>query len=95
MPPQYKQLTWFMLCHLFNICDAVLTLVAMSRGVEEANPIMAWALAISPVFFVAAKFAIFYVALGWIAYKAPGLLMPIGMLFASVIGYHAYYWLLI
>ena len=93
MGSQYIHLAWFLLCHVFNFCDAVLTLAAISKGIEEANPVMAWALSISPVFFLAAKFIIFSVALGFIFRRAPALLAPIGIVYMTVLAWHAYFWL--
>ena len=59
---QTVHLVWFSLCHIFNFLDGVLTLAAISRGVEEANPIMAWALSVGPEFFLFIKFTIFAAA---------------------------------
>ena len=92
MGEKYSHAAWFCVCHLLNVCDALLTLIAVSQGVEEANPIMAWTLAIGPAFFLTVKFTIFSVALTFIYKKAPALLAPIGLLFTAVVAWHMYFW---
>ena len=92
---QTVHLVWFSLCHIFNFLDGVLTLAAISRGVEEANPIMAWALSVGPEFFLFIKFTIFAAASWYILHRAPRLLMPIGILFAAVLLWHGHFWLII
>tara|TARA_R100000008_G_C3519647_1_gene133263 strand:- start:282 stop:569 length:288 start_codon:yes stop_codon:yes gene_type:complete len=94
MTIQLYYLVWFFLCHVFNFLDAVLTLAAISHGVEEANPVMAWALSISPVFFLLVKFVIFGAASWYIFHHAPRLLAPIGIMFAAVLLWHGHFWLI-
>ena len=88
-------LVWFFLCHVFNFLDAVLTLAAIDYGVEEANPVMAWALSISPEFFMLTKFTVFTAALWYLYHKAPKFLAPIGILFATVLLWHGHFWLIL
>jgi len=80
------------LCHVLNFLDAALTLYATSRGVEEANPIMAWALEVSPLFFAAVKFAVFGVAIDFLARRCPSTLVPIAVLFGMVVAWHIFFW---
>jgi hypothetical protein len=56
---------------------------------------MAWALSISPVFFLTAKFTIFTIALTFIYRKAPILLAPISLLYMMVLAWHVHFWLVI
>ena len=62
-------LSWLLLCHFGNIADLSLTLYAISNGVEEANPAMAWLLNISPFLFSAVKILTFSIAIELIAKK--------------------------
>ena len=84
---------WMGVCLLANFLDGVLTLFAISKGVEEANPAMAWALAISPSFFIILKFVIFALAIEFIARFKPKLLSLVGVLFMSVVAWHVTFWL--
>ena len=79
---------WMVICQVGNFADAILTFYAISKGVEEANPIMAWALSVSPAFFVLLKFMVFAVAIEFIAEKMPGLLKWVAILWLSVIAWH-------
>ena len=79
---------WLGICLACNFADAVLTFFALSKGVEEANPIMAWAFSISPSFFVVMKFILFSVAIEFIACFKPSLLKWIGTLFMAVVAWH-------
>mgnify|MGYP003339340968 FL=1 len=79
---------WFWLCHLGNVADLLLTLYALGRGVEEANPFMAWTISISPWFFVFTKIFIFAVAIDFIQKKRPHLLKWVAALFGGVFLWH-------
>ena len=87
-----KRKSWLVLCHVLNFLDATLTLYAVSRGVEEANPIMAWALEVSPLFFVAVKFTVFGIAIDFLARKRPTFLVPVAVLFGLVVAWHITFW---
>jgi hypothetical protein len=54
---------WLGICLAGNFMDAILTFFALSKGVEEANPVMAFALSVSPSFFVVMKFMLFGIAI--------------------------------
>ncbi|MBM7094941.1 hypothetical protein JSY36_04145 [Bacillus sp. H-16] len=44
---------------LLNMTDALLTVAGIRMGeIEEANPVMAWAYAIDPLFFLTVKFVL-------------------------------------
>ena len=81
------------LCHLLNFSDAVLTLYAVSKGIEEANPTMAWAISVSPALFIVLKFVVFSIAIEFIAKAKPILLRPIGILYMLVVAWHLSFWL--
>ena len=86
-------MTWYLISHLMNFCDAVLTLYAVSNGIEEANPIMAWTLSVSPVLFLSIKFLVFGSAVHFIALKRPSLLLYVSLLFMVVLAWHLSFWL--
>jgi hypothetical protein len=90
-----KRGSWLALCHVLNFLDATLTLYATSRGVEEANPIMAWTLEVSPLFFVVVKFTVFGVAIDFLARKRPTYLVPVAALFGLVVAWHITFWTLL
>ena len=83
------------LCHVLNFLDATLTLYATSKGIEEANPIMAWTLEVSPLFFVVVKFSVFGVAIDFLARKRPTCLVPVAVLFGLVVAWHLTFWTLL
>jgi len=82
------------LCHFLNVADALLTLYAISEGVDEANPVMAWAISVHPIFFVLLKIIVFSVAIEFIAKKKPEYLSFFGALFSAVIIWHLSFWFL-
>lgn len=88
MEKKTTALIWLGICLACNFADAVLTLYAISKGVEEANPIMAWALNISPSFFIVMKFMLFGAAIEFLARFQPRLLKWVGTLFMTVIAWH-------
>ena len=88
-----KRKSWLVLCHVLNFLDATLTLYATSRGVEEANPIMAWTLEVSPLFFAVVKFTVFGVAIGFLAQTRPSLLKLVAALFGVVVAWHISFWM--
>jgi len=79
---------WLTVAIIANFFDAIFTLRAISLGVEEANPIMAWALDISPFFFVMLKLGIFTVAICFLAEKKPRLLRPVAILYVMIVAWH-------
>ena len=89
-----EQQSWLIKCHVLNALDAALTLYAVSKGVEEANPVMAWTLAISPLLFVFVKFAVFTVAIHFLARNRPCCLPPIAALFGIVVLWHVGFWII-
>ena len=80
--------SWLVMCHVFNFSDVVFTLYAISHGVEEANPVMAWALSVSPLFFVVLKLTLFALAIDFIAKRKPCLLKWIAVLLMCVTAWH-------
>ena len=94
MEEKYTSTPLLTLCHLLNIVDAALTLYAISRGVDEANPVMAWAISVHPIFFVLLKIIVFSVAIEFIADKKPKYLSFVGALFTAVIIWHLSFWFL-
>ena len=81
-------LVWLLLCHVGNYTDLSLTLYAISRGVEEANPIMAWLLSVSPFLFGAIKLVVFSFAIEFIAKRMPGALRWIALGYMLVTAWH-------
>ena len=81
-------LSWLLLCHFGNIADLVLTLYAINNGVEEANPLMAWLLSISPFLFGAVKVLVFSLAIEIIARKYAALLKPIALFYLLIMTWH-------
>ena len=81
-------LAWLLMCHLGNFADVILTLQAIKGGAEELNPIMNWALSVSPVFFIVAKFVVFSLAIDYVAVKLPALLRWVAILYMSVMAWH-------
>jgi len=79
---------WLIICHVFNVADAFFTLYAISKGVDEANPIMAWAIELSPTFFIVFKLALFTIAAEFLAKNRPKLLKWIATLLFFVILWH-------
>tara|TARA_R100000234_G_scaffold118970_1_gene100663 strand:- start:991 stop:1278 length:288 start_codon:yes stop_codon:yes gene_type:complete len=90
-----KRNSWLVLCHILNFLDAILTLYAVSKGVEEANPIMAWALEVSPLFFAVVKFTVFGVAIDFLSRKRPAYLIPVACLFGLVVAWHITFWIIL
>jgi len=81
-------LVWLILCHLGNIADIGLTLYAIQNGAVELNPIMAWAISISPLFFVIVKFVVFGLAIDLLARIAPNLLRWVAIIYMSIMAWH-------
>ena len=92
MNRQQIQIVWLILCYLFNFVDATMTLIVVSKGVEEANPIMAYFLSFGPAFFIITKFVFFAAAIDFIAKKIPRILPLIGILFMMVVCWHCAFW---
>ena len=72
MAKKINLLAWFIICHFGNIADALCTLYAVSKGVEELNPLMAWLISFSPTVFIATKLLIFTFAIDILA-RAPSI----------------------
>ena len=86
------QMVWLALCYLFNFIDATMTLIVVSKGVEEANPVMAYLLSFGPAFFIITKFIVFALAVDFIARRIPKILPLIGILFMMVVCWHCAFW---
>ena len=80
--------TWLIICYACNVADAFFTLYAISKGVDEAKPIIAWAIDLSPTFFIILKLALFTVAAEFIAKNRPKLLKWIATMLFFVILWH-------
>ena len=81
------------LIHFFNWLDAVLSVSWLTRGVEEANPLMDLMFQISPGLFIVTKLCLVTVAVEVIHYRAKPplskfLLYGICLVFAAVIAWH-------
>ena len=81
-------LIWLLLCHLGNFADLALTLYAISHGVQEANPLMAYLLDMSPFLFGATKLLLFSLAMEYIAKRKPIILKPIALCYMLVTAWH-------
>jgi hypothetical protein len=81
-------LIWLLLCHFGNIADLSLTLYAVSHGVQEANPLMAYLLDKSLFFFGATKIVLFSLAIEYIAKRRPTFLKPIALFYMLVMAWH-------
>ena len=81
-------LVWLILCHVGNFMDLLLTMYAISRGVEEANPIMNWLLGISPFLFSAVKLILFSLAIEFVAKRMPSVLKWIALMYMAVVAWH-------
>ena len=90
MKKEILYLVWVATALVCNFLDAVLTLHAVSLGVEEANPIMRYAMEVSPGFFIMAKFMLFGYAINFLAQKSPKLLLPTALIYMSIICWQIY-----
>tara|TARA_R100000008_G_C3416887_1_gene82880 strand:- start:9 stop:296 length:288 start_codon:yes stop_codon:yes gene_type:complete len=81
-------LTWFFICHIANVLDAVFTLNAIDKGVEELNPLMAYLIDLSPYVFLFVKLLLFALAIDYIARRRPSWLRWVGILYIAVVGWH-------
>jgi len=81
-------LAWLLLCHIGNYADLSLTLYAISKGVEEANPIMAWLINISPFLFGVVKLTIFAIAVELVAKRMPSVLKWIAIVYMITVAWH-------
>ena len=70
----------------------IFTLYAILHGHYEMNPIMAYALEISPVFFVAVKLIVFGLAIQYLAKRADYLLSYTAIFYAFVMIWHLHHW---
>lgn len=71
-----------MILVIFNIADLITTLVALSNGLQEHNPLVHWMICIHPIVFVLAKIAILPLCL-WLRDKKSYLFM-VGFAAATV-----------
>ena len=81
-------LVWLILCHFGNAADVALTLYAIHNGATELNPIMAWAISVSPLFFIIVKFVVFSLAIDVLACHGPKILRWIAIIYMSVMAWH-------
>jgi len=81
-------LVWLILCHFGNVSDIALTLYAIKNGATELNPLMAYALEVSPLFFIIVKFVVFGLAVDFLAKHAPRVLPWIATLYMTVLAWH-------
>ena len=88
MAKKINLLACFIICHFGNIADALCTLYAVSKGVEELNPLMAWLISFSPTVFIATKLLIFTFAIDILARRRPSWLLWVGILYLSVVAWH-------
>ena len=80
---------WLVIANIANFFDTIFTLYAtQTLSIEEANPIMAWALDVNPFFFVVLKLGLFALAIYFIAKKRPRLLPPVAILYILVVAWH-------
>ena len=88
MANKINLLAWFFICHVCNIADAGFTLYAISHGVEELNPLMAWLISISPALFVSTKLVLFAFAIDILSRRRPSWLRWVGVLYMLVVAWH-------
>ena len=88
MAKKSNLLVWFFICHIANILDAVFTVNAISKGVEELNPLMAFLIDISPTLFVFTKIILFALAIDLLARRRPSWLKLVGCVYLAVIVWH-------
>tara|TARA_R100000234_G_C4995545_1_gene177698 strand:- start:459 stop:746 length:288 start_codon:yes stop_codon:yes gene_type:complete len=81
-------LAWLLICQFCNFADAFFTLYAVSKGVKEANPVMAWAIETSPLFFAITKLVVFTLAIDYIASRRPWVLRYVALLLMCVVAWH-------
>lgn len=81
-------LIWLLLCHFGNFADLALTLYAVAHDVQEANPLMAYLLDMSPFLFGTVKLILFSFAIDYIAKKQPRLIKPIALFYMIIIAWH-------
>jgi|10_taG_2_1085330.scaffolds.fasta_scaffold05869_10 hypothetical protein len=90
MEEEIRNLIWMSVALLCNFLDALFTLYAVSVGVEEANPIMQFAIQAGPGFFIMFKFILFGYAINFLAQRSPGLLLPTALIYMSIICWQIY-----
>tara|TARA_R110000751_G_scaffold277208_1_gene378448 strand:- start:441 stop:731 length:291 start_codon:yes stop_codon:yes gene_type:complete len=88
MAKRFNLLTWLVTCHFGNIVDTLCTLYAVSKGVKELNPLMAWLISFSPALFVTVKLLIFAFAVDVLARRRPIWLPAVAILYLSVVVWH-------
>jgi len=75
---------------MLNLFDAGATLFILSQGGTEVNPVMAYAIEVSPWFFVSIKIILFGLAIYLIAKRAPHHLKWILFLYGALAMWHCY-----
>tara|TARA_R110002110_G_scaffold189725_1_gene397956 strand:+ start:541 stop:831 length:291 start_codon:yes stop_codon:yes gene_type:complete len=88
MAKQINLLTWFVICHIGNLADALLTVHAINSGVEELNPLMAYLIDFSPMLFLLVKILLFALAIDLLARRRPTWLRWVGILYIAVVAWH-------
>ena len=88
MAKKFNVLIWFFICHIANLLDAIFTLNAVSKGVEELNPLMAYLIDQSPFIFFVVKVLLFALAIDLLARRRPTWLRPVGYVYMLVLIWH-------
>ena len=88
MAKHFNLLVWFFICHIANLLDAIFTLSAVSKGVEELNPLMAYLIEQSPILFFVVKIVLFALAIDLLARRRPTWLRPVGYVYIMVLVWH-------
>ena len=88
MAKHINLLVWFFICHIANLLDAIFTLNAVSKGVEELNPLMAYLIEQSPILFFIVKIVLFGLAIDLLARRRPTWLRPVGYVYIMVLVWH-------
>ena len=88
MAKEINLVVWFFICHIANLLDAIFTLNAVSKGVEELNPLMAFLIEQSPILFFVVKVVLFALAIDLLARRRPTWLRPVGYVYILVLIWH-------
>ena len=88
MAKHFNLLVWFFICHIANLLDAIFMLNAVSKGVEELNPLMAYLIEQSPILFFVVKIVLFALAIDLLARRRPTWLRPVGYVYIMVLVWH-------
>jgi hypothetical protein len=88
MKKDVKNSIWLFIALMANYFDGTFTLYAISMGVEEANPLMRWALDVGPFFFMMMKMTLFTTAAWYLWKNSPRLLPWVSLLYITVVAWH-------